>query len=54
MPRSVATRITGHKTESVYRCYSISNDAARRVRKTPRHLHPTTPHHWTSKTGEGE
>ena len=25
--RSVATKITGHKTESVYRCYAIVSDA---------------------------
>jgi integrase len=27
VPRSVATKITGHKTESVYRRYAIVSDA---------------------------
>jgi hypothetical protein len=27
VPRSVATKITGHRTESVYRRYAIVNDA---------------------------
>jgi len=27
VPRSVATKLTGHKTESVYRRYAIVSDA---------------------------
>ncbi|HWN04628.1 MAG TPA: hypothetical protein VNQ72_16560 [Candidatus Dormibacteraeota bacterium] len=27
VPRSVATKITGHRTESVYRRYAITSDA---------------------------
>lgn len=31
VPRSVATKITGHKTESIYKRYAISNDADMRA-----------------------
>ena len=31
VPRSVAMKLTGHKTESVYRRYAIASDADLRV-----------------------
>jgi integrase len=41
VPRSVATKITGHKTESVYRRYAIVSDAD--LREATRRLVGTIP-----------
>jgi hypothetical protein len=41
IPRSVATKITGHRTESVYRRYAIVSDAD--LREAARKLTGTIP-----------
>ena len=49
MPRSVAMKLTGHKTESVYRRYAIVSDAD--LREATQRLLSAGPGHVSGRVG---